>query len=55
MSRTHFNHKATRLTDFTYTGQQVDAATGLMFYDARWYDPALARFISADTIVPDPS
>ena len=42
------------LTDFTYTGQQVDAQTGLMFYNARWYDPALGRFLSADTIVPDP-
>ena len=42
------------LTDFTYTGQQVDAQTGLMFYNARWYDPALGRFVSADTIVPNP-
>ena len=25
-----------------------------MFYNARYYDPALRRFISADTIVPDP-
>ena len=25
---------------------------GLMFYNARFYDPALGRFTSADTIVP---
>ena len=25
---------------------------GLMFYNARWYDPALGRFAQADTIVP---
>ncbi|MDY7078092.1 MAG: RHS repeat-associated core domain-containing protein [Chloroflexota bacterium] len=42
------------LTDFTYTGQQVDRDTGLMYYNARFYDPALGRFISADTIVPEP-
>jgi RHS repeat-associated protein len=25
---------------------------GLMFYNARWYDPALGRFAQADTIIP---
>ena len=25
---------------------------GLMFYNARWYDPALGRFAQADSIVP---
>jgi len=28
---------------------------GLYFYEARYYDAALGRFISADTIVPDPN
>ena len=42
-------------TDRTYTGQVSDEAlTGLMFYNARYYDPLLRRFISPDTIVPDP-
>ncbi|HEX9645843.1 MAG TPA: RHS repeat-associated core domain-containing protein [Acidimicrobiia bacterium] len=41
-------------TDRTYTGQTADASTGLMFYNARYYLPALRRFISADTIVPNP-
>jgi RHS repeat-associated protein len=35
-----------------YTGQRFDAETGLYFYNARYYDPMLGRFISADTIVP---
>ncbi|MHC1730429.1 MAG: RHS repeat-associated core domain-containing protein [Bacteroidales bacterium] len=35
-----------------YTGQ-LEAETGLYFYNARWYDPALGRFISPDSIVPD--
>jgi len=28
------------------------AGFGLMFYNARWYDPVLGRFAQADTIVP---
>ena len=41
-------------TDRTYTGQVSDETlTGLMFYNARYYDPLLRRFISPDTIVPD--
>ena len=39
-------------TDRLYTGQRFDAATGLYYYNARYYDSTLARFISPDTIVP---
>jgi RHS repeat-associated protein len=39
-------------TDFGFTGQRALAATGLMDYNARWYDAALGRFISADSLVP---
>jgi len=39
-------------TDYTFTGQRVDASAGLMYYNARYYDWVLGRFISADTI-PD--
>jgi RHS repeat-associated protein len=28
---------------------------GLSYYNARWYDPKLGRFLSADTIVPGPA
>ncbi|MCE9575157.1 MAG: FG-GAP-like repeat-containing protein [Deltaproteobacteria bacterium] len=44
--------------DHGFTGQRHDAATsleagaGLVYMNARYYDPATARFISADTIVP---
>ena len=34
-----------------YTGQRRDE-TGLLFYNARYYDPAIGRFISSDTVVP---
>src|SRR3972149_2497709 len=40
------------LTDFGFTGQQLDRSTGgLMYYGARYYLPELRRFISADSIV----
>ena len=35
-----------------FTGQEWDGERGLYYYNARYYDPKLARFISADTIVP---
>jgi RHS repeat-associated protein len=41
-------------TDYTFTGQRDEAGLGLMDYHARFYDPYLGRFISADTIVPEP-
>ena len=34
-----------------HTGQRRDDP-GLLFYNARYYDPAIGRFISADTVVP---
>ncbi len=38
--------------DYTFTGQKSDDSTGLMFYNARYYDTTLGRFTQADTIVP---
>jgi len=40
-------------TSFRYTGQREAAEIGLYFYGARWYDSSLARFIQADTLIPD--
>jgi RHS repeat-associated protein len=39
-------------TTYQYTGQRVETSLGLLFYNARWYDPALGRFLQADTLVP---
>ncbi len=41
-------------TPMRYTGQRLDEAIGLYYYNARYYDPALGRFAQADTIVPEP-
>jgi RHS repeat-associated protein len=39
-------------TDYQFTGQKLDTGTGLYYYGARYYDPVVGRFISADTVVP---
>ncbi|WP_161668779.1 RHS repeat-associated core domain-containing protein [Kallotenue papyrolyticum] len=38
-------------TALNYTGQRRDS-TGLLYYHARYYDPGLGRFLSADSVVP---
>ncbi len=43
------------ITDRGFTGQKENMDLGLYYYNARYYVPYLNRFISADTIVPDPS
>ncbi len=44
----------TTATDYRYTGQRDEFEIGLYYYVARYYDPVVGRFISADTIVPQP-
>jgi RHS repeat-associated protein len=39
-------------TDRRYTGQRWEAGIGLYDYNARYYDPALGRFVQADSVVP---
>jgi RHS repeat-associated protein len=44
----------TMTTDYLYTGQRQEAEIGLYYYLSRWYDPAIGRFLQADSIVPNP-
>ena len=37
-----------------YHEQDLPGGEGLSYYNARWYDAQLGRFVSADTIVPEP-
>ena len=39
-------------SDYGFTGQHSDSATGLDYYKARYYDPLAGQFASADTILP---
>lgn len=39
-------------TDKRFTGQHWDAHPVALYYWARYYEPSIGRFISADTIVP---
>jgi RHS repeat-associated protein len=41
-------------TDKLFTGQRLDQS-GLYYYGARYYDAMIGRFISPDTIVPNPA
>jgi RHS repeat-associated protein len=36
-----------------FTGQRAHDELGLYHYQARWYDPALGRFVQPDSIVPE--
>lgn len=38
---------------FGFTGEQLDAETGYTFLRARYLDPVLGRFISADSVQPN--
>ncbi len=37
-------------TTLGYTGQRADSATGLDYYQARYYDPVAGQFASADSV-----
>jgi RHS repeat-associated protein len=38
-------------TDYGFTGQRADASSGLDYYGARYYDPVVGQFASADTVL----
>jgi RHS repeat-associated protein len=40
---------------YTYTGQEQDEFGGLIYYNARWYDAEVGRFISEDPAAANPN
>ena len=38
-----------------YNSQELDKESDLYYFNARHYDPELARFVSADVVIPDPT
>jgi RHS repeat-associated protein len=46
---------ADNITDRDFTGQKENSYIKLIYMNARWYDPQIGRFVSADTIVPQAS
>jgi RHS repeat-associated protein len=52
---TGVSHAGSTSTDLQYTGQRHDENSGFVLMGARYYDPAHARFLSPDTIVPNPT
>jgi len=45
-------NSGTTPTTYHFTGQRLESTIGLYYYGARWYDPAAARFVQADSVVP---
>ena len=37
-----------------FTGQEYDPENSLYYYNARYYDPSIGIFTTADTVIPDP-
>jgi RHS repeat-associated protein len=52
---TLYHHEGTSTSPQQFTGQRLDTSTGLHFYNARYYDSQLGRFISPDPFVQAPS
>jgi RHS repeat-associated protein len=48
------NHTGTNTSNYKFTDQELDAENGLYNYNARLYDPVIGRFITPDTIIPEP-
>ena len=49
-----FSNSTTKRFTGQYHEKDLPGGEGLSFYNARWYDAQLGRFVSADTIVPEP-
>ena len=55
ISRNDHLGRAEEVAWYYFTSKGFDGEVGLYYYGARYYDPGLGRFITADTIVQSPS
>ncbi len=42
------------VTRYKYNSHELDQESDLIYYNARYYDSSIGRFITPDTIIPDP-
>ncbi len=49
------SNEITATTPIGFTGHEMDDEISLVNMNARMYDPVLGRFLSADTLIPDPN
>ncbi len=52
--KVHSDNGPTFNARYKFTGKELDESTDLYFYEARYYDPNLARFITPDAFVQNP-
>jgi RHS repeat-associated protein len=52
---TAFSFRSAKRFTGQYHESSLPGGEGLSYYNARWYDPKLGCFLSADTIVPGPA
>jgi RHS repeat-associated protein len=55
MDSNNYRHTVGAANERFFTGQIEDEDAGLYFFNARYLETGIARFISPDTIVPNPS
>ncbi|MBW1903109.1 MAG: hypothetical protein JRJ20_15995 [Deltaproteobacteria bacterium] len=41
-------------SEYKYTGKELDKESGLMYYEARYYEPVIGRFVSVDPLGMNP-
>lgn len=48
--RPRYEENSLVASPYKYTGKELDAESGLMYYEARYYDPVIGRFASVDPL-----
>ena len=47
-----YGHERVQKKFASFTGQEMDNDTGLVYYHFRYYDPSLGRFLTPDNLIP---